>query len=61
MYEDEIPIGRAENLIGKKYGKLTVLYRVKNIGKLTAWMCECECGTRKPIAALNLKNGHTQS
>ena len=24
-------------------------------------MCECECGTRKPIAALNLKNGHTQS
>lgn len=61
MYEDEIPVGRAENLVGKKYGRLTVLYRVKNIGKNTAWMCQCSCGTKKVIAAKHLTTNAIQS
>lgn len=27
MQIDEIPIGKAKNIIGKRYGRLTVLYR----------------------------------
>ena len=34
---------KALNLIGEKYGKLTVLSKAENIGKRTAWLCECEC------------------
>lgn len=44
MHEDEIPIGRAENLTGKQFDKLIVLYRVKNIGTHVAWKCQCQCG-----------------
>ena len=29
MYEDEIPVGRAKNLSGQVFGRLTVLYRAK--------------------------------
>ena len=31
---------KALNLIGEKYGKLTVLSKAENIGKRTAWLCE---------------------
>jgi very-short-patch-repair endonuclease len=61
MHEDEIPVGRAKDLRGKVFGRLTVLYRVRNIGKNTAWMCECSCGTKKIIAANSLIAGKTQS
>ena len=30
MYEDEIPVGRAKDITGQRFGKWTVLYRVKN-------------------------------
>lgn len=46
---DKIPIGKANNLIGKTYGRLTVLYRtmppehVKNKAQ-TYWLCKCQCG-----------------
>lgn len=43
MYEDEIPIGKANDLTGKVFGKLTVLYRVANIGSATAWNCHNHC------------------
>ena len=42
IHEDEIPVGRAEDLRGQKYNRLTVKYRVKNLGKQTAWLCICD-------------------
>jgi len=59
----------AENLVGKKFGKLTVISKVENIGKVkskphghVAYICECECGTTNVLAkAYSLKNGDTQS
>ena len=38
---DEIPVGTAQDLTGKVFGKLTVLYRVKNNGKTRGakWRC----------------------
>lgn len=62
---DEIPVGTAQDLTGKVFGKLTVLYRVKNNGKTRGakWRCQCSCDnhTIVDILAGNLKNGHTTS
>lgn len=61
MYEDEIPVGRAEDLRGKTYNKLTVLYRVQNKGKKVRWKCQCECGNITIVEKANLTSGHTKS
>ena len=61
MFEDEIPVGKAKDLRGQKFGRLTVLYRVKNIGKQTAWLCECECGNKTTVTVANLKSNHIKS
>ena len=61
MFDDEIPVGRAENLKGKIYNRLTVLYRVKNKGNAVSWKCQCECGNSVIVAGAHLKNGHTKS
>lgn len=56
---------KSEKLIdlkGQKFGKLTVLYRVENIGNQPAWICKCECGTiTHPIIGSNLRKGTTSS
>lgn len=50
------------NLIGQKFGKLTVLYRADNIGIQPAWICKCDCGTiTHPIIGSNLRKGTTKS
>lgn len=36
MRVDEIKLGKAEDLSNQKFGRLTLLYRVNNIGKHTA-------------------------
>lgn len=50
------------DLSGKYFGYLKVIKRSANTkdGK-AAWLCECKCGTRKVIAASNLRRGDTIS
>lgn len=53
---------RYEDLAGKKFGKLTVLKKDNREDKQNAyWICKCDCGNVKSIAAKNLKSGATQS
>ena len=42
---NEIPVGTAQDLTGKTFGKLMVLYRVANTGKTRGakWICKCSC------------------
>lgn len=54
-------MGRLEDLTGKKFGKLTVLERTENKGKRTMWLCKCECGIIKPVAAADLKRGSSKT
>ena len=65
MFDDEIPVGKADNLTGQTFGQLTVLYRCKSPyddnGKNAWWKCECSCGIRKPIVAYKLKNGSAKT
>ena len=51
----------AEDLSGKRFGYLTVLYRVENKNGRTRWMCQCDCGKRKAVTARDLKAGKTSS
>lgn len=50
-----------KNLVGQKFGRLTVLSfdSVKN--ESACWMCKCDCGTVKVIRAHCLKTGNTLS
>ncbi|SCC62096.1 Uncharacterized protein BCZB5J_05094 [Bacillus cereus] len=51
-----------DDLTGKKFGRLTVVERDKNIKKGTYWICNCDCGTNgKTVNAYSLKNGKTIS
>ncbi len=57
MYEDESPVGRAKDLRGKVFGRLTVLYRVKGQdNKKAYWKCLCECGNKVIVRSDYLVN-----
>lgn len=45
------------DLTGKKFGRLTVIKRVENIGSVTMYKCKCECGKVINVRQGNLKNG----
>ena len=55
---------KAHNLIGMKFGKLTVISRAENTksGK-TRWICQCDCGhiKEKPVPSYALISGKTTS
>lgn len=61
--DEKIPVGTAEDLTGKEFGRLTVLYRIKNLGKTSGakWRCQCSCGKTVDVLAANLKRNHTLS
>lgn len=64
MKKDEIPIaGKVIDLRGQKFGRLTVLYRVKNTtkDKHSMWKCQCDCGNICNVTSTHLKSGHTLS
>ena len=49
-----------QNLQGKKYGRLTVLYRDKSHfgrGDHTCWVCRCDCGRITKVRPDALKSG----
>lgn len=50
------------NLIGQRFGYLTVIERVAN-GKCNEvrWLCKCDCGNHTEVSSVNLKNGHCKS
>ena len=61
---DRAPKGNVIDLIGQKFGHLTVVNRAgsDNRGEAT-WECKCDCGNPQHLIVLgsNLRNGHTQS
>lgn len=50
-----------KDLTGQKFGKLTVIKRVLEVGKKLQWLCQCDCGTKIIVDGTNLKTGHTLS
>jgi len=51
-----------KNLIGKTFGRLTVLERNgSNPRGYAQWLCSCECGNQVTVASINLLHGNTRS
>lgn len=53
-----------ENLVGKKFGRLTVIRRLEPEEVQTEqynWLCRCDCGNEVKASANKLKTGHTKS
>lgn len=48
---------RRSNLVGKQFGKLTVIKRVECSFKESYYLCKCECGNEKIIRGAHLTNG----
>lgn len=49
------------NLIGKRFGRLTVIAEAPRRNKRTYWTCKCDCGKVLEIYAYNLVKGRTRS
>lgn len=55
-------MSRAEDLSGRRFGRLTAIARVENTpGGRARWICECDCGGSKAVASAELKKGRTSS
>jgi hypothetical protein len=52
---------KIDDLVGQKFGKLTVLQRVFTHPKQKAWRCVCECGNVRDIVGTSLRSGNSQS
>jgi hypothetical protein len=53
-----------ENLIGQKFGRLTVIARAENNKQgQRMWLCQCDCGKTKdkPVPTYSLKSGKVKS
>lgn len=48
--------GEFVDLSGERFGKLTVIKRVKSM-----WLCQCECGRQCKVRTDALKSGNTKS
>lgn len=54
-------MGKLKDLTGQRFGRLTVIERAENKGHHTAWLCECDCGTRIITRAQTLQRGRAKS
>ena len=50
----------AEDLTGKRFGKLTVIKRDYKYGE-TKWFCKCDCGNTTSVKASSLRSGAIKS
>lgn len=50
-----------ENLVGKRFGRLTVLEFYRTHNKRSYWYCRCDCGNEKIVGAPGMKGGHIVS
>ena len=55
-------MGQIVNLIGKRFGKLTVIKKTgsRKTGQ-SIWLCLCDCGTTTQVDIGNLGRNHTKS
>lgn len=54
---DEKTTRAKKDMIGKRFGKLTVILRLKNLGTQTVYFCKCDCGNTRVVRAWCLRAG----
>lgn len=50
-------MGTFIDLTGQRFGAWLVINRAANVGTVTRWVCQCNCGTKRPVNAGHLRNG----
>lgn len=48
-------------LLGQRFGQLTVVSPAENVGERTAWQCRCDCGGEVIVKTVHLRAGHVKS
>lgn len=54
-------MGKRIDLVGQKFGRLTVVEDVGRQNKNVIWRCQCECGNIVEVISNSLQSGNTQS
>ncbi len=55
-------MGKAPDLVGQIFGRLTVVKQSQTAGGRTLWDCRCSCGNERPrVDPNNLRHGRTLS
>lgn len=52
---------RKADLIGQRFGQLTILRYKENRGKARQWVCLCDCGGKSIVQTGNLVSGHSKT
>lgn len=52
---------RAQDLTGRRFGRLTVLRRAEGAPGIARWICRCDCGNESRSRADRLREGRAQS
>lgn len=50
-----------KTLVGKKFGRLEVLFRLPNEGNYSVWKCRCDCGAEISALGCKLTGGRKKS
>lgn len=56
-----MPRFKFDDLTGRVFSRLTVLYRLPNKGNSTNWKCRCECGNEVEVLGSGMRGGKTES
>lgn len=54
-------MGKFKDITGRRFGRLTALYKLHNTKGRTKWLCICECGNLAEVIVNSLMRGLTKS
>lgn len=60
LHKEKCSLRRKRYLIGKRFGRLTVIAR-KHLAKDQFWLCKCKCGKTIEVTTGSLKSNNTRS
>lgn len=60
LSSSNIKKGVTNNIIGKQFGRLTVI-KLYNNNKINLWLCKCSCGNTHIVTTGNLNSGNVKS
>ena len=49
------------DLVGQRFGNWTVIGQAESKKRLTIWLCQCDCGTRRNVRTTHLRDGRSKS
>ena len=57
LHKEQLSKKLGLDLIGKQFGKLTIIKQLPSENKRTMWLCQCECGNTTIARSWDLQNG----